>query len=449
MPDSRYWNAEIETMPWESVRELQAEKLRRQLEYVAARSPFYARKFEEAGVDPARLKSVDDLGDYPFTTKEELRESQIASPPLGEHAAADLVDVIRVHSSSGTTGRPSYVGITRRDRDNWTETVSRVYYCEGVRPTDVLVHGFGLGFFVGGLPLKDAVENIGATFIPIGTGASDRLVTAIRDLGGTVLTCTPSYANYLAEYLRERYGMNPAELGLERILLGAEPGGAIPAVRERLAQEFNAFVTEGLGNADLIPVYAANCDELDGNHFLAPDFMHLEVVDPETGESLPLEDGVEGELVATHLERECVPLVRFRVRDRVVVRTSPCACGRTGPRLTCIGRTDDMLIVAGVNVWPSAVKDVVTSLHPRTTGALQILLASPPPKVDPPLRVQLEYGPEASDLGELKHELEQLIRERLIVKAEVELVPPETLPRYEMKAQLIRKVYEETEVATR
>lgn len=449
MPDTRYWNAEIETIPWEDVRARQLGKLRRQLEYVAARSPFYARKFEEAGVDPRRLRTLDDLSAYPFTTKEELRESQVASPPLGEHAAADLVDVIRVHSSSGTTGRPSYVGITRRDRDVWTETISRVYYCEGVRRDDVLIHGFGLGFFVGGLPLKDAVENIGATFIPIGTGASDRLVTAIRDLGGTILTCTPSYANYLAEHVRERYGMEPAELGLQRILLGAEPGGAIPAVRERLSEDFDAFVTEGLGNADLIPVYAANCDELDGNHFLGPDFMLLEVIDPDMGEPLELEDGVEGELVATHLERECVPLVRFRVRDRVVVKTSPCRCGRSGPRFTCIGRTDDMLIVAGVNVWPSAVKDVVTSLHPRTTGALQILLSAPPPRVDPPLRIQAEYGSEASDLTELKEELELLIRERLIVKAEVELVPPETLPRYEMKAQLIRKLYEEAEVAAR
>jgi phenylacetate-CoA ligase len=449
VPEAHYWDAEIETMPWDDARAMQLGKLRQQLEYVVSHSPFYARKFESAGVAPESIRSLEDFTSFPFTTKEELRESQVASPPLGAYAAASLDDVVRIHSSSGTTGRPSYVGITRRDRDVWTETVSRVYYCEGVRREDVLVHGFGLGFFVGGLPLKDAVENIGATFIPIGTGASDRLVTAIRDLGGTILTCTPSYANYLGEYLRDRHQMEPAELGLKRILLGAEPGGAIPAVRERLAADFGAVVTEGLGNADLIPVYAANCDELDGNHFLAPDYLLLEVVDPETGEALDLEDGIEGELVATHLERECVPLVRFRVRDRVVVRTSPCACGRTGPRFTCIGRTDDMLIVAGVNVWPSAVKDIVTSLHPKTTGALQILLAAAPPRVDPPMRMQVEYGSEASDLGELKQELEALIRERLIVKADVELVPPETLPRFEMKAQLIRKLYEEAEVATR
>jgi phenylacetate-CoA ligase len=449
MPDGRYWSPQLETMPWDEVERLQLEKLRRQLEYVVARSPFYARKLGEAGFAARDLRSLDDLRRLPFTTKEELRESQIAAPPLGEHAAAELRDVVRVHSSSGTTGRPSYVGVTAHDTHGWTEVVSRVYYCEGVRQEDVVIHGFGLGFFVGGLPLKDAFENIGAAFIPIGTGASDRLVTSIRDLGGTVLTCTPSYATYLAEYVRDRFGMEPSELGLERVLLGAEPGGAIPAVRQRIADEFGAFVAESLGNADLIPTYAANCEEVAGNHFLAPDFMLLEVVDPDTGEPLELEDGLEGELVATHLDRECVPLVRFRVRDRVRVESSPCACGRTAPRYTCVGRTDDMLIVAGVNVWPSAIKDVVTALHPRTTGALQIVLAEPPPRVEPPLRVQVEYGPEATDLGELKRELEEELRAKLVFKAEVELLPPETLPRFEMKAQLLRKTYEEAEVGAR
>jgi phenylacetate-CoA ligase len=447
MPEPPYWNAGIETMPWPDVEAMQLERLRRQLAYVERRSPFYARRFRDAGFDPARIRSLADLRLLPFTTKDELRDSQVSHPPLGAHAAASLADVIRIHSSSGTSGRPSYVGITRADRDVWMETVSRVYYCEGTRRSDIVIHGFGLGFFVGGLPLKDAIENIGATFVPIGTGASDRLVTSVRDLGGTVLTCTPSYAGYLAEYVRERYAMEPSELGLRRIMLGAEPGGGIPTVRERIAQDFGAFVTESLGNADLIPTYAANCDRLAGNHFLAPDFMLLEVVDPETGESVAWEDGAEGELVATHLQRECVPLVRFRTRDRVVVGVSPCPCGRTGPRLTCVGRTDDMLIVAGVNVWPSAVKDVVLGLYPRTTGAVQILLGAPGPGVDPPLRMEVEYGPETTDMEALKREVEGRIRERLQVRAEVRLVPPEALPRFEMKSQLVRRLYEESELA--
>ena len=443
MADPDYWNEEIETMPAERVAEMQGERLKAQLARLFEASPFYARKFKEAGFDANKVKSVADLAEAPFTEKEELRESQVASPPLGDHAVVDLDDVVRVHSSSGTTGRPSYVGITKADRERWTEVVSRVYYTEGVRPSDVLIHGFGLGFFVGGLPLKDGLENIGATFVPIGTGASDRLVSSCQNLGGTVLTCTPSYANYLAEYIREKFEVSPRDLGLRRIMLGAEPGGAIPAVRERIADAYGAIVTEALGNADIIPVYAATCDELDGNHFVAPDQVVLELIDPETGEVLGWEDDAEGELVATHIDRDCVPMVRFRTRDRVVVKTSECACGRTGARIRCVGRTDDMLIVAGVNVWPSAVSDVISSLHPKLTGALQIPLQAPPPKVEPPLRIQAEYGSEATDLESLKGEVEGLLRDRLIVKTDVELVPPGTLPRFEMKAKLLRHVYEE------
>jgi phenylacetate-CoA ligase len=443
VPERAHWNREVETMTAEAVREMQGEKLRLQLSRMVERSPFYARKFADAGFDARDLRDVADLAAAPFTEKQELRESQIESPPLGAHACVEIDEVIRVHSSSGTTGRPSYVGITRDDRQRWTEIVSRVYYTEGVRPEDVLIHGFGLGFFVGGLPLKDGIENIGATFVPIGTGASERLITACQHLGGTILTCTPSYANYLAEYARERLELDPRDLGLRRILLGAEPGGAVPAVRDRIAEAYGAFVTEALGNADICPVYAATCDELDGNHFVAPDQIVLELIDPDSGEVIDWDDGAEGELVATHIERDCVPMVRFRTRDRVVVKTSPCACGRTGARIRCVGRTDDMLIVAGVNVWPSAVSDVVSGLHPQLTGALQIVLSTPPPRVDPPLRIQVEHGPEAGDLASLKEEVERRLRDKLVVGADVEVVAPGTLPRFEMKAQLLRHAYKE------
>ncbi|MDQ3238099.1 MAG: AMP-binding protein, partial [Actinomycetota bacterium] len=352
MPDDNYWNPAVETAAPSDLQGMQGAKLRRQLRYVLDRSPFYRKKFGDADFDATGLRDVDDLSRAPFTYKEELRRSQVEHPPLGEHAAVDMREVIRVHSSSGTTGRPSYVGLTRHDRDAWTEVVSRVYYCEGLRPSDVLIHGFGLGFFVGGLPLKDAIENIGATFVPIGTGSSDRLVTSIENLGGTVLTCTPSYAQYLTEFVRDRFGMEPEHLGLRRVMLGAEPGGGVPSVRQKISDDYGATVTEGLGNADLIGVFAGSCDEADGMHFAAPDHLILEVIDPVTEEPLEWEDGVEGELVATHIDRECCPLVRFRTGDRIKVRTAACNCGRTGPRWTCVGRTDDMLIVKGVNVWP-------------------------------------------------------------------------------------------------
>lgn len=437
-PDGRMFNPAVETVPRAEMRAVQFERLRAQLAHVAAHSPFYAELWADAGFDPAAVTSLEGF-DAPFTTKDMLRDSQLDAPPLGRHAAVPMSEVVRVHASSGTTGRPSYVGITARDHEDWTEVVARVLYCEGMRSDDVVVHAFGLGFFVGGLPLKDATERIGATFVPIGTGSSDRVVQSIRDLGGTVLMSTPSYATYLAEYCRDRLGMEPAELGLRKLLLGAEPGASIPGVRSRLEADFGAAVGDGMGNADVFPIYLASCPEQDGLHLCAEDQLLVEVVDPETGARQEWADGTEGELVVTHLRRECVPLVRFRVRDRVVVNARACPCGRTSPRLHCVGRTDDLLFVAGVNVWPSAVKDVVASLQPRTTGAMQIVLSEPGPVVRPPLRVQVEYGPDEEDLEGLRAEVERALREKLVVKAAVDLVPPSALPRWEMKAQLVRR----------
>ena len=177
-------------------------------------------------------------------------------------------------------------------------------------------------------------------------------------------------------------------------------------------------------------------------HFLAPDLMLLELIDPDSGEPTEFAEGATGELVATHLDRECVPLVRFRTRDHVIVWTDPCPCGRSGVRLRCIGRTDDMLILRGVNVFPSAIKDVIMSLRPQTTGEVQILLEQPGPKVEPPLKLQVEHGPEVQELDALKKDIKDILRQKLIFTAEVELVPPGALPRFEMKAQLIRKLHQ-------
>ncbi|AEA28033.1 phenylacetate--CoA ligase family protein [Pseudonocardia benzenivorans] len=437
-PDGQLFDRAVEAMPRERMRMLQLDRLRAQLAGLAGRSPFYADLWAEHGFDPTSVTSLEDF-DAPLTTKEMLRDSQLEAPPLGRHAGVPMADVVRVHASSGTTGRPSYVGITARDLEDWTQVVSRVLYCEGMRPDDVVVHAFGLGFFVGGLPLKDATERIGATFVPIGTGSSDRVVQSIRDLGGTVLMSTPSYATYLAEYCRNKLGLEPVELGLRKLLLGAEPGASIPAVRARLEADYGAVVGDGMGNADVFPIYLASCPEQDGLHLCAEDQLLTELIDPQSGERLDWTQGAEGELVVTHLQRECVPLVRFRVRDRVVVAATSCPCGRASPRLHCVGRTDDLLFVAGVNVWPSAVKDVVASMAPRTTGAMQIVLSDPGPLVRPPMRVQVEYGLDVEDLDELRVDVENMLRDKLVVAATVDLVPPNSLPRWEMKAQLVRR----------
>jgi phenylacetate-CoA ligase len=415
-------------------REAVTELLRAQLERLRARSLFYADLFGEHGVTPAAFASLDDLRKLPFTTKQMLRESQIASPPLGRHAGVDMTEVIRVHASTGTTGRPSWVGVTRRDAAAWTDMVARAFRTMGAEREDVVLHAAGLTLFVGGLPIRDALERIGATLVPIGTGASEKAVLALETLGVTALHSTPSYARYLAEYLRAQ-GRDPKEFGLRKVFVGGEPGGGEPAFRAHVEQEWGAPVTEGLGNADMAPVLFGEAPGSGGMRFTGGRHVVVELVDPESGEPIDAEPGATGELVYTSVDRECCPLVRFRTRDRVVV-TGTAADG--APLIRCVGRTDDMLIVLGVNVFPSAVRDLVQTLHPRTTGAVQIVLPKQGPRVEPPLHVEAEWGEQAGDHDELRRDIESLVRSRLSVRVAVTLVPPASIERSEMKTRLTR-----------
>ncbi|AIJ24086.1 phenylacetate--CoA ligase family protein [Amycolatopsis methanolica] len=415
-------------------REAVTAALREQLRALPARSPFYADLWTGHGVQPAAVDSLVDLPKLPFTTKAMLRESQAAAPPLGRHAGTGLAEVIRVHASTGTTGKPSWVGVTRRDAQSWTEMVARAFRTMGARPDDVVLHGAGLTLFVGGLPIRDALESIGSTVIPIGTGASEKALLALETLGVTALHSTPSYARYLAEYLRS-HGRDPREFGVRKVFVGGEPGGGEPAFRAHVEAEWGATVTEGLGNADMAPVLFGEEPGTGGMRFTGGRHVVVELIDPDTGRPVVPEPGATGELVYTSLDRECCPLVRFRTRDRVVV-TGLAADG--APLIRCVGRTDDMLIVLGVNVFPSAVRDLVQTLHPRTTGAVQIVLPGPGPRVQPPLCVEAEWGEHPGDRDQLRGELEHLIRSRLSVRAAVTLVPPGSLERSEMKSRLTR-----------
>jgi phenylacetate-CoA ligase len=419
----------------EEAREEVTVKLRRQLEYVTGCSAFYKRRFAEHGVQPDDLVGADDLVRFPLTTKPMLRDSQAAAPPLGEHAAVPMSEVIRVHASTGTTGTPSWVGVTASDAEGWTQLVAEAMRTQGLTRDDVVVHGAGLTLFVGGLPIRDAIERVGATFVPIGTGASEKAVQAMSSLGVTTLHSTPSYARYLAEYVRTRAGRDPRELGLQKIMVGGEPGGGEPAFRAQLEEEWGATVTEGLGNADMAPIIFAEAPGTPGMRLSAPRHVLVELLEPDTAEPVEPEPGATGELVYTALDRQCCPLVRFQTRDRVTV-TGLDASDR--PLIRCIGRTDDMLIVLGVNVFPSALRDVVQGFAPRTTGVMQVVLPSPGPRVEPPLRLEVEEGSAPGDPVELTGQLEDTIRARLSVSARISLVPLGSLERSEMKSTLAR-----------
>ena len=293
-----------------------------------------------------------------------MRDSQRLHPPFGNHAAVDRERIVRVHASSGTTGVPSYIPVTAHDSALWREAIRRVFWCQGVRASSTVAMGFSIGFFVGGIPLAQGIESLGATFLPVGAGETDRLLDSIALMGADVLACTPSYALYLAEAASAR-GIDVADLPVKRLMVGAEPGGGVPGIRRHIEETWQATVTESVGNGDVVPVYAAESDMRDGCHFLTPDMVAMEIVDPDTGKVLPMDPGeIEGEMVFTHIDREAAPLLRFRSGDRVTVRNGPCENGRTGPRIRVVGRTDDLLILRGVNVWPSAIQDVVAGFRP-------------------------------------------------------------------------------------
>jgi phenylacetate-CoA ligase len=437
--ESRYWNQEMETVAPEAFRSIQEKAFLKQLGYVWRKSPFYEKKFAAAGLARSDIKGLDDLHKIPFTEKTELRDSQIQYPPLGHHAAVPMEKVARVYSTSGTTGRPTYIGLTRHDIRVWRESAARALWTGGFRSHSIVP--LCVAPYLIADSYTDAIEGIGATCLPMGVGATDRLIGAFQNIGANALLATSSFPLHFARSLRKR-DIDPKSLGIKLILAGGEPGASIPAVRREVEETFGCVFLEMMGNGDMAGEIWSECSFMGGMHFIAQGIVHPEIIDPETEAPLDIQEGVRGELIYTSIDRECMPLIRFRTRDHVEVTRTTCDCGRTGFAIRCIGRTDDMLIVQGVNVYPSAVRDVVSSLLPKTTGAMEIQLNAPPPEGwKPPIPVKVEYGQTPGDLEILKKEVESLIREKLIFRAEVELVPPDTLPKFEYKAKLVRKLY--------
>jgi phenylacetate-CoA ligase len=284
-----------------------------------------------------------------------------------------------------------------------------------------------------------AFERIGLVHIPVGTGNTALLIRAIETLQPEAVVLTPSYAAYLAENHDLR------DSSVERVLVAGEPGGGEPAFRAKLEEGWGAKVTEAMGVGDIGPSLFGECEQQDGMHLGAHGFVHLELVDPETGEALPMEDGASGELVLTHLKHRAAPLLRFRTRDHVEVRTSPCKCGRPGPRIRCIGRTDDMLIVRGVNVFPSAVREVVNEFAPQVSGHILVRPRTSTVQQEPPLPVSVELARDAPENDELAEAIGTRLREVLVVRTKIELVPWGSLQRSEYKSELVERAGDSSE----
>jgi len=423
---------DAERLSWDEQLALDDESYREQLAYLLERSPFYREKL--AGFDPHGLGEISEL---PLTEKEELRATVTPENPFGAHLCASPDEIVRIYSTSGTTGTPSYIPLTAGDLEDWVTGSSRSYAASGVRAGQRIVSTYNAGPFVAGAALA-AFDRIGLCHIPVGTGNTERLLKAVELLGPEAVVLTPSYAAYLVEAAAER-GLDLSGSSVERVLVAGEPGGAEPAFRAKLEAGWGARVTEAMGIGDIGPSLWGECEEQTGMHLGARGFVHAEVVDPETDASHPLEDGARGELVLTHLRHRAAPLLRFRTRDHVEVQTSPCPCGRTAPRIRCVGRTDDMLIVRGVNVFPSAVREVVGAFAPAVSGHVVVRPQAPGVKQDPPLPVAVELARGASADDALAEAIRERLRETLVVQTSVELVPWGTLRRSDYKSKLVER----------
>ena len=411
-----------------------------QLAYLFARSAFYRAKLGAAGFGSAEAAGgLDRIAELPFTTKDELRESQQGTPPLGTHLAAARGEVKRVFSTSGTTGVPSYIPLTQRDIADWVAIGSRSYSRCGLAAGQGLITTYNAGPFVAGLALE-SFQNIGVTHIPVGTGNTERLVTALKLLKPQALACTPSYASYIAEWARQ-HGWDVRHSGVERIMVAGEPGGGESDMRRALEQAWGAKVYEAMGLGDVAASLWGECEAQASMHFSGAGFVHVELIEPESGRALPLQEGAIGELVYTHIRREAAPLLRFRSRDHVRVWTEPCVCGRHTLRVRCIGRTDDMLIVRGVNVFPSAVREIVNRFQPKVSGYMAVRPAKNGVKQEPPLKVAVELAPgatpDAAAGAALAASIAEAIRSALVVSTEIVLLPAGTLPRSEYKSKLV------------
>jgi phenylacetate-CoA ligase len=425
----------IEALPWEAQAAIDDVLYRQQVAYLFANSRFYRRKLAEAGFDsPEAVGGLDQIAALPTTEKDEIRETRSDDEPVGTHLSVPLERTVRIFSTSGTTGTPSYIPLTASDVANWARISARTYSTGGTRRGDGLVSTYGAGPFVAGITF-DAFNLMGVSHIPIGSGNTERLMTTVRLLKPDAIALTPSYALHLAEWAEAR-GIDLRASSVTKLITGGEPGGGEPAMRGQLEAAWGARVTEVMGIGDIAASMWGECPEQGGMHFSARGLVHVELIDPATGEALEMADGAEGELVYTHLAQEGVPLLRFRSRDHVRVATGRCACGRTAPRVRCIGRTDDMLIVRGVNVFPSAIRELVGAFGTEVSGVISVRPRQRGFRQDPPLKVLVETAPGGAG-SDLADRLRQRIRDVLLVTTEIVPVAHATLPRSEYKSKLV------------
>ncbi len=448
--ERKFWNEKIGTMSRDEMKELQLERLKKQLVYNYQNSMFYKKKFEQAGMKPEDVRSLEDYRHIPLTTKDEQRKAQEESirgfgHPYGNATitCAPIEKIVRVNSTSGTTGTPTLYTLTKHDVEVVNEMHARKFWMAGIRPGHVILQAFSLSMFTGGLPLSQGIMNVGACVVPVGVeGGTKRVLDFIRITAPVAIFGTPSFALYLIEQCPQIIGKEAKELGIKWVFTGGEPGGGDPEVRKLLAEGFGgAIISDQTGGGH--GFQGAQCNEApesySGLHFVSEDHCLLELVDPVTKKSIETEDGAIGESVLTFLDWEGGPFMRYAYGDIIRVFATPCHCGRKGIKFKITGRADDMLIVKGVNIFPEAIRRAILNFSPEVTGFFRILLDKPGPLVTPPLTIRLEYS---STIGEkmipsLEEKVLKLFKEDLRISPKFIWVPQGSIPRETKKTKLI------------
>jgi len=425
-----FWNKELECMDREQLRELQGQKLRATVRKVYENVPFYRKAFDEKGIRPEDIRTVDDVRLLPFTLKSDLRDNY----PFGLFAAPQS-EIVRVHASSGTTGKPTVVGYTARDISNWADLMARTFTFAGATKDSVIQVAYGYGLFTGGLGAHYGAERIGAMTVPISGGNTKRQIMLMQDFGTTILACTPSYVLYLAETMEEM-NIDRSSLRLKAGVFGAEPW--TEAMRGEIEQRLGILAIDIYGLSEIMgPGVASDCEYKQGLH-IAEDFFLAEIIDPDTLEPLPY--GERGELVITTIDKDGIPLIRYRTRDITALHPETCGCGRTLVRMEkVLGRSDDMLIIRGVNVFPSQIESVLVEIA-DVSPHYQIVVD----RVEntDTLEVQVEvsaelFSDEVRRLESLGKKIKHEIQSVLGISVDVTLVEPKTIPRSEGKAKRV------------
>ncbi len=426
----RYWNPHIERMPVDDLHKLQEDRLRSLVRFVYAHSSFYRDRFKEAGVEPDEIKKLSDVTKLPFTQKIDLRNTY----PTGMFCLpGDWV--VRYHVSSGTTGKPTVVGYTQGDIDMWTDSLARALTSIGLGRGDVIQVGYGYGLFTGGLGLHYGAEKIGATVLPIGAGNTERQIELMQDLGSTAIACTPSYFLYINEVAQNMGISIRDDTKLKVGVFGAEPWS--DETRKRIEEATGVKAYDIYGTSEMSGPLFTECHLQNGIHIWADLFL-IEAVDPDTGERV--EDGERGELVVTSLDKWAFPLIRFRIGDLTIIDNEPCECGRTHPRIMRIlGRTDDMIVVRGINVFPSQVESVLMRI-PEVGDHYQIIVdrkgALDVMTVEVEVTEQV-FSDKIADLMTLSKRVSKELKNVLNIMAEVDLVEPGSIPRSMGKAKRV------------